>query len=481
MPILTKSLSCFALALVFSAGVAAAARPPAESFTLGNGLSVIVVPRAGDTTIQAGWVMAVGSADERPGETGLAQVVARLLDDGSRTIGSRDPDRERQLLVEADGLRARLPWAEDKAPIDTRLAAIDHELGLIVDSGAFRAIYTGSGVALPRSTVSEDATIFTTALPPGQLELWFRLEAERLKAPVFRRLAEALADAGSAWQTERTLNLAALAELRFRMTAWEGHPYAWPASGLPADLTRLTRRMLEAFQQGLYAPDRATVVLVGPVDPDLAQRLAERYFGSLTPPAKRRSASAKPFLPPGQRSFSAAVDTVPRLVVEYRTPGAAEADSDGLVLLARLLGGTDGRLQQAVNAAGLNASAHARFEPRRQLGSLRVEIAARVAGPDAKAFLAPLDRAIERLTAAPLSTEELNRVRSELAAELDAEMADSARLARTLLVDAGMGQPERTRGLADRLAKLTPADVQRLAAICLVPAARTVGVMQPGG
>jgi|CXWL01.1.fsa_nt_gi predicted Zn-dependent peptidase len=452
----------------------------AESTTLPNGVRLVVVPRGGDSKIQAGWVMTVGSVDERPGETGQARIVARLLDDGTRTIGTRDPVRERQLMEEADGLRARRPWVADPTALDDRLAEIARELERIQDLAAFRRSYEGAGITPPRATVGEDSTIFTTELEPDQLETWFRLEAARLTAPVFRRIEAALADARAELDAEGLLNVAEPAERRFRLAAWDGHPYAWPPTGLAFDLPRLSRYLLETFQRQ-YSPDRLTVVLVGPVTLETARALAERWLALWSPPANRARSRGLTLPPAGERGFAEAVDTVPRLIVEYRVPGAGEPGGDALALLARLLGGREGRLQKALETAGMNASARVRFEPRRLLGSLRIEVVARIAGPDARTFLPPLDREIARLTRESVTAEELEQARAGLTADLAAEAADSARLARALLLDAGMGQPERTLGLAEAVGRLTPADLQRAASVWLVPTVRTVGVLQPGG
>lgn len=472
---LVKPLSFLAL----TALLAPAAAHSAEAFTLPNGLSIVVVPRPDVTTVEVGWAMAAGSADERPGETGQARIVALLLDDGTRTIGTKDAARERPLMVEADGLYARRPWADDKAAIDARLDEIKRELATIQDLGAFRGAYQTAGVKPPRATVGEDSTIFTASLPPDRLELWFRLEADRLRAPVFRRIASAIADATAEWQADRALNLAADAERQFRLAAWDGHPYAWPSSGLSIDYTRMTRYLLETFHKNHYGPDKMTIVVVGPVTTSSVRALAEKYFGPVPRPVRRPSRPV-PALEPRERGLQQTVETVPRLLVEYRTPGAADPDIDALRLLARLLDGPQGRLQRAIGEAGLSAVARARMEPRRQLGSLRLEVSARTSGPDPESFLAPLDREIERLRTEPVPEAEIATARASLEADLQTEIAESARLARLLLEDAGRGGlPERALGLAERLARITPADLQRVAAARLDRGVRTVGLLKP--
>src|SRR5262249_31085483 len=72
--------------------------PPVETPMLGNGMRVLLVPRHLSPTVSCGWVAHVGSANERPGITGIAHLFEHMMFKGTHVIGTRDYALDAQLI-----------------------------------------------------------------------------------------------------------------------------------------------------------------------------------------------------------------------------------------------------------------------------------------------------------------------------------------------------------------------------------------------
>ncbi len=103
-------------ALLLSTATAAAQQLPVESFTLDNGMEFLLVPRNDQpNTVSAGWVAKVGSANERPGITGISHFFEHMMFKGTNTIATRDAKRDEEYRTGQKALRDRilqLTWSE---------------------------------------------------------------------------------------------------------------------------------------------------------------------------------------------------------------------------------------------------------------------------------------------------------------------------------------------------------------------------------
>ena len=85
------------LAVSLAAAPLAAQTLPIVEKTLSNGMRLVMVERHDQPTISLGWMARVGSADERPGMTGIAHLFEHMMFKGTRTIGTRDAKRDGEL------------------------------------------------------------------------------------------------------------------------------------------------------------------------------------------------------------------------------------------------------------------------------------------------------------------------------------------------------------------------------------------------
>src|SRR5690606_34657418 len=114
--------------------------------------------------------------------------------------------------------------------------------------------------------------------------------------------------------------------------------YHTPTIGWMADLERMTVEELRHWYQAWYAPNNATLVVVGNVTRDEVSNLAERYFGAIprreVPPAKAPRELAEP----GERRITLHLRTqLPSLLMGFNVPGLATAKEARQVHALRLI------------------------------------------------------------------------------------------------------------------------------------------------
>src|SRR5688572_7779971 len=119
-----------ALALALLVLVASAAAVPAQDLdvrevNLDNGMRVLLYRRPGDPNVAAGWIAKVGSANERPGITGLAHLFEHMMFKGTHAIGTRKIEEDLKINAEQDRVRGELRREQEALDHKHRLGEID--------------------------------------------------------------------------------------------------------------------------------------------------------------------------------------------------------------------------------------------------------------------------------------------------------------------------------------------------------------------
>ena len=81
---------------------------PVLERTLPNGFKLLMVERHEEPRIEGGWVAHVGSANERPGITGIAHLFEHMMFKGTPTIGTKDAKRDLEILDQQEALRDQM-------------------------------------------------------------------------------------------------------------------------------------------------------------------------------------------------------------------------------------------------------------------------------------------------------------------------------------------------------------------------------------
>ncbi|MFC5694923.1 M16 family metallopeptidase [Pseudomonas sp. GCM10022186] len=419
-------LLCCALCLPVLA--LAADNQPTHEFTLDNGLKVVVREDHRAPVVVSQLWYKVGSSYETPGQTGLSHALEHMMFKGSRKLGPGEASR------------------------------ILRELG--AEENAF---------------TSDDYTAYYQVLARDRLGVAFELEADRLaslKLPPeeFNREIEVIKE-------ERRLRTddkpTAKAFERFKAMAYPASGYHIPTIGWMADLNRMKVEELRHWYESWYAPNNATLVVVGDVTVDEVKKLAERFFAGIpkreVPPAKKPLELSAP----GERRLTLHLRTqLPSLLMGFNVPGLATAKDARQVHALRLIstlldGGYSARLPSRLERGEeLVSGASAWYDGFPRGDSLFVVSATPNAqkGKTLEQTEAGIWRQLEDLKNTPPSAEELKRVRAQAIADLVYQRDSITSQATTIgqLETVGLSWKLMDQDLA-ALEAVTPADIQAAA------------------
>jgi zinc protease len=397
-------------------------------FTLDNGLKVIVrEDRRAPVVASQVWYK-VGASYEPPGQTGLSHALEHMMFMGSKKVG---PGKILPLL---------------------------RKLGI-----KFNAF------------TSSDSTAFYQTLARDRLGVAFELEADRmanllLPADEFAREIEVIKEERRQTTDDKPMDNA---YERFKAMAYPASGTHSPTIGWMADLDRMKVKELRHWYRSWYAPNNATLVVVGDVTPDEVKALAQRYFGPIAkrdvPAAKRPLELARP----GERQITLHVKTqVPSLMLAFNVPGIATAKNKRSVNALRLISAllADGhsaripmqlqRNEELLSDGSSSYNAYTRGDSLFLLSATPNIHKNKTIG-QAEAGLWSL---LEQLKTTAPSTEELGRVRAQVIAELVYERDSTTRQATAIgrLETFGLSWKTMDTELSE-LECVTPEDIQKAA------------------
>lgn len=359
--------------------VAVAEPASTREFILDNGLKLIVKPdRRAPVVVSQVWYK-VGSSYEYDGVTGVSHALEHMMFKGTRK----------------------------HAP------------------GEFSRIIAGQG-GRENAFTGRDYTAYFQQLERSRLAISFELEADRMRnllLPEDEFLKEI-----EVVKEERRLrtedNPQALAFEQLSATAFTASPYRIPVIGWMDDLEHMTVADLREWYRKWYAPNNATLVVVGDVEPDAVYRLARKHFGRV----KRGEVPAlKPRVEPEQRGERRvtvrAPARVPSLLMGYKTPTLMTAPEDwepyALEVLAGILdGGDSARLSRhLVRGDRVASGAGASYSLASRMEDLFVLSGTPAQGRSIAELEAALRAQVARLQDEPVSDAELARVKAQVVAE----------------------------------------------------------------
>jgi zinc protease len=237
---MTRAAIALAVSAFALAASPAEAQPRPETFTLKNGMEVVVITdRRAPVVTQQVWYR-VGAADEPRGRSGIAHFLEHLMFKGTRRIA---PGEFSKTIARNGG--------DDNAQ------------------------------------TSWDYTTYFERIARDRLDLVMRMEADRMRN--LRLLPEDIAserDVIVEERRQRTDNSpAAVLNERMRAMLYPHHPYGAPIIGWLHEMRALSRQDALDFYRRYYAPNNSILVIAGDVDAAEVRPLAERYYGRLRPTA----------------------------------------------------------------------------------------------------------------------------------------------------------------------------------------------------
>jgi predicted Zn-dependent peptidase len=380
----------------------------------------------------------VGSRDERKGRTGFAHLFEHMMFKGSENVG---PGEHPYLMF----------------------------------------MYGGS----MNGTTNKDRTLYYEVLPSNQLDLALFLEADRMRS--LEITPENLDNQRNAVQEERRLGVDNQPYGKTFETidqlAYDNFAYAHSVIGSMEDLGAATVDDVASFFKTYYAPNNAVVSIVGDVDAKATLDKVRKYFESIpSQPAPPDVDMSEPKQTEERRTtIEDPLARLPRLDMAYKIPPAGSPDSDALSVLGTVLSGgrSSRQYESIVRPQQLSSGVSAGAVQSRGPGLFRV-IGTPLPGTTPAELEAAIEAEIAKIQSQPIAGWELekarNAARSSFINGLQSALNRAIQLSENALA---YDDPGRINTRADEIAKVTAADVQRVAKEYLVKTNRTVVVTMP--
>ncbi len=348
-------------------------------FTLDNGLKIIVKEdHRAPVVVSMVWYN-VGSADEPGGETGVAHALEHIMFKGT-----------------------------EKYPL-----------------GVFSKTIAGVG-GQENAFTNYDYTAYFEKVAANQLPISFELEADRMQNLLLDK-AEFTKEL-NVIREERRLrtddNPQALAFERYLATAHLTSPYHHPVIGWMSDLHQMSINDIKSWYEQFYAPNNATLVVVGDVNPEEVYQLAKKYFGKISKQAhyqRRPQVEPPPLGPKEVEIFGPA--QLPLLMFGYPVPSVATAktiwEPYALELIASILaGGESARFaKNLVRGTHIASDANVYFNLYQRYPTQFVFLATPAQSHTLDEVKGAILKEIRRLQNEPISPNELQRIKTQMIAQ----------------------------------------------------------------
>ncbi|MDA1107294.1 MAG: pitrilysin family protein [Proteobacteria bacterium] len=419
--------------------------PPAtHEYRLSNGLKLIVrEDHRAPVVVSQVWYK-VGSSYEDSGTTGISHVLEHMMFKGTRKHGPNEFSR------------------------------------IIAQNGGRENAFTG-----------RDYTAYFQQLEKGRLAVSFELEADRMRN--LRLKQEEFAKEVRVVMEERRMRTdddpEALTAEQFTAVAFHNNPYRIPVIGWMGDLENLRVTDLQAWYKTWYAPNNATLVVVGDVQPDAVFKLAGKYFGALKPaplPTLKPHIEAEQM---GTRRITVkAPAELPYLLMGYPAPvlkSSSASDSwepYALEMLSALLsGGDSARLaRHLVRGQKIAANASAGYNLTARLPDMFMIDGTPAQGRTIDELEQALRGEIKRLQDEPVSEAELARIKTQVVAneiyQRDSIFAQAMQIGTLETVGLDWRLMD---SYVEKITAVTAEQVQQVARKYLIDDRLTVAVLEP--
>lgn len=404
-----------------------------------NGLRLLSYPDPSSPTVTVNMTVLVGSRHEGYGETGMAHLLEHMLFKGSKLYPSS--------------------------------AALDKAI-------------QGHGAVDYNGTTWTDRTNYYETLPANEknLEFAIQMEADRLVNCFVKR--EDLVAEMTVVRNEFEIgenNAAGILNQRMMAAAFEWHNYGKSTIGNRSDIERVPIERLQAFYKKFYQVDNTVLIVAGKFDEKKTLGLVSKYFGSLKAPDRvlEKTYTEEP-AQDGERVVTLRrVGKVPVAALMYHIPAAAHEDHPACEILSMVLGATpSGRLYKALvatkKATSVSYDATTWFDP--GVLELSANVNDKIAPEDVRDTLIA---EAEKFGDQPATQEEITRAVRKYLAIREKRLAKSTSTSIELSEWVGAGDWRLLFVHRDRIAKVTPEDVTRVAKKYLKQSNRTVGMFIP--
>jgi len=450
--------------------------PPVISYTLKNGLKLLILEKKFVPTVSFSMTFKVGNVDCPSGKTGLAHVFEHMAFKGTKVMNTKDYPKEKALLDQIETAGKNLIAEESlgaKADpqkvkdLKQKLSDLEKAADAYSVNAEFVSTLEKLGANGLNAYTSVDETVYHMSMPADRLEAWMILESDRFKNPVLREFYKER----SVIMEERRMGEANPGNVLFEnlsATAFSAHPYMNPIVGWMDDLKKLSRTDAEEFYATYYVPNNATLAVVGDVKPAEVIRLAEKYFaGWQSKPLPSMSYTAEPEQK-SEKRVNVFFNAKPSFYMGFHNPGDDHADAPALIMLSEVLSnGKTGRFYRNLvegKQLALGAGTHHAL-PGNRYPSLFLVAGTPKAPHTNEELEAGIWEEIEAVKKAPPTPWELEKILNNYEVEMIRGLESNMDLAK------GLASNDRIKGdwkynwrLLEDLKKVKPEDVSAAAA-----------------
>ncbi len=400
---------------------------------LDNGLRLLVIERPDESRVVSKIFTDMGALNETPGQFGSAHFLEHLMFKGTPTLGSRDWDREQDLHRQIEVAEDAFIEALNRARNDTRERGVFHdyqhktttpeieELRALIDSlnrqvlelndeGPMKKWYQAYGGTRLTATTEQEYMKFDLDLPANRVDLFLRVEADRMRNSVFRNF-----DAERMVLLEQRLGDLNRPETDFReaMNSLVGRAsMVYVPEGYANDFDQYTRRYERELYETYFVPNNTTLIFIGGVTLEEMVPKVEKYFGHMERrPEPARYQGREPLPSAEKRLNWRSDDLSPRVEIRYQIPGVGHPDRPKFDVLAVALAD---HLQEVTADAGINGKLDI---------NTRVVHTTRFGVPGSVNVELILDDHVQVGAAESVLLTELNRLKKELLAADDIAFA----------------------------------------------------------
>jgi zinc protease len=404
-------------------------------YALPNGLHVLLFPDASKPNVTINMTYMVGSRQEGYGETGMAHLLEHMLFLKTKTRN----DVKQELKDHGAEMNGSTSW--DRTNYFETMTASDENLKFALELEADRMVNS----RIEKQLLDTEMTVVRNE---------FEMRENSPEGILFQRALEA---------------------------AFTWHNYGKLPIGNRSDIENVPIQRLAAFYQKYYQPDNALLTIAGKFDEAKTLDMVVKLFGSIPKPTRtlEPSYTVEP-TQDGERSVTLRrVGDTQGLVALYHIPSGSHPDAAALEVLAGVLGDRpSGRLYKALvdnkKAVGVSMGVEELHDPGFIAASANLKLDQSI--DDARNILL---KTVEGIPAEPPTKEEVERVKTRLQKNIELEMADSQSVALDLSEYYSQGDWRLMFLFRDRIAKVTEADVLRVAKAYLKESNRTLGTFVP--
>ncbi|NOT07281.1 MAG: insulinase family protein [Gemmatimonadales bacterium] len=421
------------------------ARIAIESYTLPNGLKVILAPDRTTQVVAVDVWYNVGSRDEVRGRTGFAHLFEHMMFQGSANVKKA----EHFQLVERAGGELNGSTTEDRTNYYEAVPSNRLNLALWLEADRMRSLLVSdSTFANQREAVKEERRL--------------RVDNQPYAGSIFEGVY-ALADSTSCF------------------------PYAHSIIGSMDDLNAAKTADVQAFFKLYYAPNNAVLTVAGDFDTPATKALISQYYGDIprgaTPPSV--ACETKLGTAPIRRPWPDARANLPGVLLAYRVPEYKHPDYPALDLLGTILGqGESSRINKRVVRdtklaqfvlVGVNLPG-----PRRGPGVL-LALGVSNQGVSADSLEAGLAKEFMQVAQGGVTEAELMKAKNAYRTQLITQQQQALAKAEALqTANLFLGDPEAVNTNWRRYLAVTTADIRRVAATYLRLENSLVLLITPG-